>query len=79
MEKMTETAAIRIKISAKKAEMEDDYLELGKLAFTSVTSGEEVDAQADAITAKVAKIDTLQKEIAALEAKIGKNDEENED
>jgi len=79
MEKATENAAVRIKISAKKAEMEDAYLELGKLAYQSLTSAEEAETKTEAIQAKAAEITALAEEIAALEDKIEKNKEQTED
>ena len=79
MEKATENAAVRIKISAKKAEMEDAYLALGKLAYESLTNAEEAEDQTEAIHAKAAEITALKEEIAALEEKIEKNKEQTED
>ncbi len=79
VEQLTETAAIRIKISAKKAEMEDAYLELGKLTYESMTSTEENETPDEAVAAKVAEITALKDEIATLEQKIEKNEEETED
>ena len=84
VEQLTETAAIRIKISAKKAEMEDAYLELGQLAYESMNSvltineqeAEPLDAR---MAAKVAEITALQEEIAALEQKVEKKEEATED
>ena len=78
VEQLTETAAIRIKISAKKAEMEDAYLALGKLAYESMNGvltvcdeeSEPLDAR---MAAKVAEIATLREEIATLEQKIEKD------
>ena len=78
VEQLTETAAIRIKISAKKAEMEDAYLALGKLAYESMNGvltvcdeeSEPLDAR---MAAKVAEIAALQEEIATLEQKIEKD------
>jgi ubiquinone biosynthesis protein UbiJ len=79
VEQLTETAAIRIKISARKSEMEDAYLELGKLTYESMTSTEENETPDEAVAAKVAEITALKDEIATLEQKIEKNEEGTED
>ena len=74
VEQLTEEAAIRLKISAKKAEMEDAYLELGKLTFSQMTQGAD-DGEGDPVAAKVAEITALQEDIASLEKKIAKKTE----
>jgi ubiquinone biosynthesis protein UbiJ len=79
VEQLTETAAIRIKSSARKSEMEDAYLELGKLTYESMTCTEENETPDEAVAAKVAEITALKDEIATLEQKIEKNEEETED
>lgn len=71
MEQMTEAAAIRIKISAKKAEMEDAYLALGKLTYENAQGADVTDAMAK----KMTEITALQTEIDALENKLGKEKE----
>ena len=77
VEQLTEEAAIRLKISAKKAEMEDAYLELGKLAFEKMNQSDAVSeaTEGDPVADKVAQIATLQEEIACLEKKIAKETE----
>jgi hypothetical protein len=79
VEQLTETAAIRIKISAKKAEMEDAYLALGKLTYESMTSEEQSETSDGAVAAKIAEITALKEEIVTLEQKIEKDDEKTED
>lgn len=81
VEQLTETAAVRIKISAKKAEMEDAYLELGKLAYESMNGvltivEDETEPLDVRMAAKVAEIAALQEEIVALEQKIEKDKED---
>jgi len=77
VEQLTEEAAIRLKISAKKAEMEDAYLELGKLTFEKMnqSDAESEAPECDAVADKVAEIAALQEEIACLEKKIAKETE----
>ena len=77
VEQLTEEAAIRLKISAKKAEMEDAYLELGKLTFRSMTQSDAAceASESDPVADKIAGIATLQEEIAALEKKVAKEPE----
>lgn len=80
VEQMTETAAVRIKISAKKAEMDDAYLALGKLTYENTNAASELTEEgresADLrIADKIAEIATLQADIEALEQKLNKSEE----
>jgi hypothetical protein len=79
VEQLTEEAAIRLKISAKKAEMEDAYLELGKLTFEQINSESADDAtDCDPIADKVAEIKALQEEIEKLQQKIATETQDEE-
>jgi hypothetical protein len=73
-EELTETAAIRLKISAKRAELEDAYLALGKLTFEqNYTSPEEqTDDIAARVTAKTSDIQTLLDDISLLEQRLSR-------
>ena len=73
-EELTETAAIRLKISAKRVELEDAYLALGKLTFAQncTSTEEQSDDIAACVTAKIADIQTLLDDISLLEQRAGK-------
>ena len=79
VEQLTEEAAIRLKISAKKAEMEDAYLALGKLTFERVNQESACDAtDCDPIADKVAQISALQEEIEKLQQKMTQETQDEE-
>lgn len=80
VEQMTEATAVRIKISAKKAEMDDAYLALGKLTYENANvasehTEEEQESVDLRIADKIAEIATLQADIEALEQKLTKSEE----
>ena len=70
IEELSETAAVKLKISAKKGELEEAYGKLGKLTFDRSYAGVEIDSTTadQAIAACVARIAALREEIATLEA-----------
>lgn len=78
VEQLTDTAAIRLRLSAKKAELEEQYTLLGRLTYereyVDVPAKEDVQPISDKIDACVAKIHALRAEIEALEAEC-KTDE----
>ena len=72
---LTDTAAIKLKISAKKGELDEEYGKLGRLTYdhtyagaNTAEDGLDVDR---AIAACVDRIGALREEIAALEAQAG--------
>ncbi|MBR2621591.1 MAG: hypothetical protein IKC97_04375 [Clostridia bacterium] len=74
-EELTEAAAIRLKISAKKAELEEAYLALGKLAYEQANAEPDADtSEVDVrFAAKLADISALLDDIAMLEQKLNKD------
>ncbi|MBE6661021.1 MAG: hypothetical protein E7605_06415 [Ruminococcaceae bacterium] len=74
-EELTEAAAIRLKISAKKADLEDAYLALGKLAYEQANAEPDADtSEVDVrFAAKLADVSALLDDIAQLEKKIAKD------
>lgn len=71
IEELTDTAAIKLKISAKKADLDEQYGKLGKLTFDRTYADACVQTDSDQeITACVKRITALREEIATLEAKI---------
>jgi chromosome segregation ATPase len=83
-DKLSSCAAIRLKLSAARAELEEEYTTLGKLTYLRAYAAVdtiELDAQDNAtdepssdeqIAVCVARIDELCEQIAALEAKAKK-------
>ena len=71
IEELTDTAAIKLKITAKRADLDEEYGKLGKLTFENTYA--DVAAVSDndrEIAACVKRITALHKEIAVLEAQI---------
>ena len=74
-EELTEAAAIRLKISAKKADLEDAYLALGKLAYEQANAEPDSDtSEVDVrFAAKLSDISALLDDIVQLEKKLAKD------
>ena len=76
VEEFSESAAIRLKISATKAELEEEYTKLGELTYDRMynateSSTPQTDADIDVKIADcVAQITALRREISSLQAKI---------
>ena len=71
-ERLTDAAALKLKLSAKRAELEDEYGKLGKLVYEAQcpTSDEQDESKnAQTVADVTARITALREEIAALETK----------
>ncbi len=68
-EQLTDLAALKLKLSAKRSELEEQYLKLGQLSYDALYAAEPV-TDADALNAAVAAVTVLREEIATLEAKL---------
>ena len=72
VEQMTDTAAIRLRLSAKRAELEEQYTLLGQLTYEqeyiAAPAAEDDQPISGKIAACVEKIHALRAEIEALEA-----------
>lgn len=79
-EQLTDTAAIRLRLSAKKADLEEQYTLLGRLTFEheytvaqSAESEQDERATSDKIAECVATIHALREEIEKLNEECNKN------
>ncbi len=80
IEELSEAAAVKLKISAKKGELEEAYTKLGKLTFDHTYAGASAEDDGLSVDQQIAAcVDTitaLREEIAALEAKTSKAEAE---
>lgn len=79
-EQLTDTAALRLRLSAKKAELEEQYTLLGRLTFEheytveqAVEGEQDGRATSDSIADCVATVRALREEIERLKAECDRN------